>query len=392
MSVPIDLEATITDAVNDAQFDSTPEVDSSAEVETSAADTSESTEEPTTAEPETESESLEVTSPAGRQAAEEPAAETPQDEFARLAGIQQFGIGNRENRIPYSRVKKITEKAVNEVAEIALGRKLNQGEKAIDVVKEHVAQIPQLTEKITDYEKRLESVGQFEDIMANDPQKFLTLLSKVPVYQQFFEFVEKASAAFPDGQVPAAPAEQPSAAVTQTVDAGDPMPEPDEPLADGSKVYSMAGLKKLLDWHGRQVETRLQSRFSTERKQLEDRFTPVAEDWQERRRMEAALPVIRKKIEEARTWHLFNESENDILEVLRKDPQISLEGAYQKVVFPKLVAERNQQRQQLIQETKNAPTSTSIPVRAATKPSPAPHAGPRKLEDVIKDAVDQLKR
>jgi hypothetical protein len=153
----------------------------------------------------------------------------------------------------------------------------------------------------------------------------------------------------------------------------------------------MEGLKKLLAWNAQQVESRVASKYETQFKELDDRYKPMAEDWQERRRKDAALPVIRKQLEEAKTWHLFNESEDEILSVLRKDPKISLEGAYRQVVFPKLIAERNEVRKQVIQEVKAAPTATSIPTRVATKPS-APNPGPRSMEDIIREQVETLKK
>lgn len=382
-----DLEQIITDSVNDSINDvqaDTPDVDVSADTPSDPveASTSDSDAEPVA---ETPSE-LEVSSPANVEPSEAAPAE-PQDEFAKLVGMPQVGVGGRENRIPYSRVKKITEKAVNEIAEAALGRKLNPGEKAAEVVKAHVQQLPELTAKVTDYESRLEAVGQFEQVMANDPEKFLTMLARIPAYKEFFEFVQQASQGMQQG----APQAGVPAQTSQTGPVSDEMPEPDEVLEDGSKVYSMEGLKALLAWNAQQTEARVTSSYEKQLKELQSRYDPVANDWQERRRTEAALPVIRKQIEEARTWTLFNESEQEILEVLRKDKQISLEGAYRQVVFPKLVADRNRVRQEVLQEVKTAPTATSVAARTASKPS-TPSNGPRSLEDVIKDSVATIKR
>jgi hypothetical protein len=102
------------------------------------------------------------------------------------------------------------------------------------------------------------------------------------------------------------------------------------------------------------------------------------------------LPVIRKKIEEARTWPLFNESEQEILAKLQEDKQISLDDAYRMVVFPKLVSERNKVRQEVIAEVKKAPTSTAVTSRAGGKPTQ--QAGPRSIEDIIRDQIATLKK
>lgn len=387
MSEPVDLEQVITDSVNDAAVDETPDVDVSTADDTPAepveAPVEASSDEPA---PEAEA-SLEVSSPASQKPAEAK-SEEPQDEFSKLAGVPQMGVGGRENRIPYSRVKKITEKAVGDLAEAALGRKLNPGEKAVDVVKSHVAQIPELTAKVTDYESRLDAVGQFENVMANDPQKFLTMLARIPAYREFFEFVENAQQVMQGNQ----PAQQPQGQAPVATNPEDVMPEPDEELSDGSKVYSMEGLKKLLAWNAAQAEARITAKYETKLKEIDARYGPMAQKWQERERIEATLPVIRKQIEEARQWPLFNESEAEILGALRKDTGISLEAAYRQVVFPKLVAERNKVRQEVIKEAQSAPTSTAVPVRAASRPSAPTAGGARNLEDIIKEQVESIRR
>lgn len=387
-----DLEQIITDSVNDSINDvesDTPAVSQDTSPEPVEASTSDSVDEPVAETPSTEE-----VAPEG---ATEPVVtkpEEPQDEFAKLVGLPQTGVGGRENRIPYSRVKKITEKAVNDVAEAALGRKLNAGEKAVDVVKAHVAQLPELKTKVTEYESRLEAVGRFEDVMEKDPERFLNMLSRLPAYKEFFEFVSEAYTAKQNqGQAPAqAPSETVATATSQA------MPEPDETLADGSKVYSLDGLKSLLDWNGQTVESRVAAKYESKLqeyekkfKELEDRYNPVVNEWQEQRRIQAALPTIRKQLEDARKLPLFTENEGEILKILQEDKQISLEGAYQKVVFPKLIEERNKVRQDVIKELQTAPQSTSVTSRGGVKPTPVTHSGPRSIEDIIKEQIATLK-
>lgn len=392
----VDLEDVITDAVNDS-YSNTDTASETPEYETSADSpmripeddhTSESEPEPVveaTEEP-SESPDIAVASPGARQQTAAEAAPKTQDDFERLAGVPQLGIGGRENRIPYSRVKKITEKAVSEVAEAVLGRKLAQGEKAVDVVKAHVAQLPELQTKVSDYETRLDRVGEFESVMANEPERFLPMLAKIPAYREFFELVEWAYNARQATQQPAGATQQPQAGGNlpqPSATAGDGMPEPDEELSDGSRVYSMDGLKQLLAWNAQQVESRVT-------KQVEDRYRPIESEWKERRRLEATLPVIRAQIAEAQTWPLFNENEAAITAALEANKNISLEAAYRQVVFPKLVAERNSMRQNILQEVRNAPVATSVPRVPATRPA-APNNGPRSMEDIIREAVATLK-
>ena len=221
--------------------------------------------------------------------------------------------------------------------------------------------------------------------MANEPQRFLEMLSGLPAYKDFFDFVRGAVAqAEGKGTTAAAPA--------QTVDPTAGMPEPDEELPDGSKVYSMEGLKALMEWNSQQTEARVSSKYESALKQLEERYKPVENEWRERQRIEQTLPVIRKQIEEARTWMLFNENEQEIIAALKADPRISLEGAYRQVVFPKLIAERNQMRQDVIKEVKAAPVSSSVTSRVTTRPGAPASGEPRSLTDIIKEQIDSLKR
>lgn len=337
----------------------------------------ESAEESTEATPQ-----LEVSSPAEHsedavtetpEAPVEPGQETtPQDDFEKRYGIPAQSITGRENRIPYSRVKKITQKAAEEVAEAALGRKLAAGEKAVDVVKAHVARIPELETKVKDYEDRLADVGEFEKVMVNDAERFLQFLSTIPAYQPFFQFVDQAL------KGTAAPAQATSEAPA-TPD--DPMPQPNHTLQDGSAVYDMDGLRNLMDWQARQVEKRIT-------KQVEDRYKPIEERWHAEEAVKAIIPSVRAQAEEARTWPMFKENEDDIIQLLQKDPRISLERAYQKVVFPKMAAEKDKIRAEVLKELKQAPKATSAPV---TPTKPVADVGPRSLEQVIADSLKGAK-
>lgn len=375
MTESLDLETVIADSVNDATFDdSSDSVDAAPDTST---DTPVEPETPVETTPDAEpTETTEVTAPgAGKN--------EPTDEFERMVGVQAMGIAGRENRIPYSRVKKITEKAVADVVEAAVGRKLVPGEKALDVVKQHVAELPALRTKVTDYEARLDKVGEFEDVMANNPEKFLQLLARVPAYEEFFKFVENAY----NAQVTGAQSTQAVAAAAPTqaqVAATDGMPEPNEELADGTKVYNMDGLKSLLAWNAQQVENKVSKQFT-------DRYQPMEAEWKQRKYVEATLPVVRAQIAEAQTWPLFKDNEGEITQALEANRSLTLEGAYRQVVFPKLIADRNTMRQGLVQEISKAPAAPSIPVRAATKPAGVA-TGPKTLEQIIAEQVESLKR
>jgi len=364
------LETVIEDSLTDAQLgDSAPAVEDTPEV-----DTASSVEDDTPAvetAPEAEAATPQVDVKTSEEEAPVVDPTQVQDEFEKKFGLQQISPAGRENRIPYSRVKAIAAKSAAEVAEAALGRKLAPGEKALDVVKAHVARLPELETKVTDYEGRLERVGQFEEIMSSEPQRFLGMLAKLPAYADFFAFVERA---LDQGEV--AQPETPEAV-------SDGMPEPDEELSDGSKIYSMEGIKKLLAWNSQQTEQRVT-------RTIENKYQPIEAEWKQQQHVKAVMPLVRRQIEEAKTWELFSENEEEITKVLAADPNISLEGAYRKVVFPKLAPNRDKMRQEILAEVKKAPRSTAV-TGGPTKPVASTGGGPRSLTDIIEEQVQTLK-
>ena len=342
----IDTEEVINEALEDATL---PD-ESTDSVEASESTEGETPTEPVEAAPEPPSEPTEVTTEK---------VETPEapkvDEFEKKYGVPAQSVTGRENRIPYSRVKKITEKAIN------------------DAKKEwESTTTPKLTEfetKVKDYEGRLERVGKFEDIMVNKPDQFLQMLSSIPAYSQFFKAVEASFAGTPPQTQPVVPPT-------------DDMPQPNRDLPDGTKVYDMEGLKALMAWNAKQVEDRVT-------KQVTERYGPIESQWQAEQRYQAVIPQVQAQITEARTWPLFNENEDEIVKALDANKKLSLEGAYRQVVFPKLSTDRDKMRQDLLKEIKQAPKATSAP-SGATKSSPT-SSGPRDTEDIIREAIKTLK-
>lgn len=353
----LDLTTVIEDAVSDLTLPEDPESTADPTDTPAESTTVEATAEPveaTSSETPTEESTSEVASPGARNQEADPF-------FDKKLGIPSQSNG-RENRIPYSRVQKIV---------------ANAEKQALKPLQEKLAvlepQLAQLTPKIQEYEGRLAQVAEFEEVMVNQPQRFLQMIEQLPAYQPFFQMVRQLSAQA-QGLAQAQP---------QTV-AEDKMPEPDEKQPDGTAVYSMEGLKKLLDWQSRQVETRVAERY----RPLEER---AQFERQERARQEHLNQVIRsvdQQIAEARTWPLFTESEDAITQYLAANANASLEAAYRAVVLPKLQANRDQMRTSLIEEINKVPRTTSAPA-VPLRPNSASNtpSGPRSLEDVIADSI-----
>lgn len=358
------LETVIEDSINDAASPDPEPVESTDSTDTAvdaaAAETTEVA-------ADTSAESSQAPAPG----AADPGNDEVADEFGKRFGIQGQSITGRENRIPYSRVKKIVERAEKEAADKA--RKEFEGTSQ-----------PKVTEyetKIKDYEGRLQKVAEFEQLIEYRPQEFLNFLSGLPAYKEFFDYINKLAAQ--PQQAQATPAQE--AYLDPST-----MPQPDETLADGSKVYSLAGLAKRDEWLAKQVEARA---IKAAEDKIAKRYEPIEQQWQAEQRRQQAIPLIQKQIAEARTWPHFADHEAEIIEVLKADQNITLDGAYRKVltekVLPKLQQDREAQRRDILDELKKKPIATAAPTNPI-KPAKTP-AGPRSLEDVISEAVQSLK-
>lgn len=343
-----DLHDVIEDSLTDSQL---PAEETSTDSSETPTETSETAPEASTALPEASTPTTSVANATAK-------PEVEPDEFEKKFGIAQREPGGRENRIPYTRVKRITEKAVSDAKK--------------EWESTTTPRIHEFETKQKDYEQRLERVAQFENVMVGDPDKFLNMLATLPAYKSFFDHVRASYAA---------PQPPTNGAAAPVVDDG--MPSPDQELSDGTHVYSMDGLKQLLKWQADQVEQRVTKKY-------EERYSPIEKEWQATQRVQSVIPHVRAQIENARTWHLFNENEGEIVEALKADQKLSLEGAYQKVVFPKLVIDRNKMREEILKEVKQAPRSTSATTSSTRGAAPAP-TGPRSLESVIEESIKSLK-
>lgn len=351
-----DMNEVIADAVDDAAFDAAPDTT----VDTSSAETVDTPAEGT--EPSVFSEE--------GVAAEATAAVTPvaSDDFEKRWGISAKSVTGRENRIPHSRVKQMVTKA--EADAIAKITKELEGK--------HTGVLTPLETKVKDYESRLEKVAQFENVLENDPRTFLSMLAQVPAYKEFFENYTRLVQAEQAGG--AQPQPKP------TLDHSD-MPQPDQVLSDGSKVYSLEGLALRDEWLAKKIEERAV-------RQAEDRFSqryaPIEQEWQQQQRYNQMVPVIEKQIAEARQWPNFSELEPEIIKILKADQRTTLEKAYvqayQQHVVPKLTTDHNKVRTAVLAELRKQPVASSAPA-AQVKPAANTLPENASMEEVIRESL-----
>lgn len=294
------------------------------------------------------------------------------DAFAKENGYRSKRPDGRENRIPHSRVQKISESQVRKaLAPIAkeLGLTKAEAELKIDDI---MAGLGERNTKFKGYEERLSNVDAIEQIMQQDPDRFISMMAEAnPTYKKFLERQ-------------AAAAEQ-----KPVVDAkDDPRPEPDYPIKDAQgnvtgMTYSLKGLDALNDWRDRQAERKFQAK-------MDERFKPLDEQQKrEQTRLKAekiqkeAGEKIDKQLARASKWHGWKDNEAEILKAFQGGAEDIFE-AWMQTVIPKITADRTTMRAEILKELKGAPKDTSA--AGASTVTEEPKAG-TSIEDIIRQSV-----
>ena len=230
---------------------------------------------------------------------------------------------------------------------------------------EHAAEIQRLREQTDAQLLEARQQAQLLQLAESDPDRFLDALAQAdPRYAQRIQGRASGNGHGGNGHAPAP--------------AGGQMPGPDAQLPDGSVGYSPEGLKALLDWHAGQVQA-----------QMESRYAPVLQDHEARAAYHAAEGRVREKVTHALQWPGFAEAQADIAAALRADRTLDLHGAYMRVVIPKLQANRDTMRAELLAEIQGKPLKVS-----STTPhgSPPPVASSDDLQSIIRASIANIQR
>lgn len=360
-----DLESVIANAVNEARDsgvqdevlgEQLPDADSGDE--TPAEPTAPAADDPA---PAAEADAAaDAAVPAAKTDAEKktPAADASADD---IDTIPERDATGRINRIPHTRVKAIVATGVKK-AEAAW----------------EAAKLKPVAEKVTAYEQRLERVGAVEKIMFEDQPRFLEILKTIPGYSELL----------------GGTAAKPAAAATPAVDPADEFKEP-MPAPDGDGGYTPEGLQALLDWTTRRAT---HNAVRETEKRLGARIKPFEErDAAARANHEMAQKTWSLIDQATAEWEGFKEHASEILDVLKQDTagRLSLQDAYRQVVIPKFKADRQRVREEVLKELEKAPRSTAAGGTGAVSrvaAAAAAAAGPRDLEDVIRESLRPLRR
>lgn len=236
----------------------------------------------------------------------------------------------KPNRIPYPDVKRIVD--------------TQRGRERKKLTAEFDAKLAEATSKVNTYEERLKAVGEVEALILSNPERYLELLPQAN--PKFAELLKRGEVTPP--------------AVTAVVPATPP--PPNVTLADGSLTYDTVGLQKLMDWQAGQVKSKLEKEFT-------DRFGPMERDYKTQKLIDEQRPAVEAKLNAAEKWPLFTESRNEILAALQdpKDPASTLEAAYQRIVVPKLQANRDTMRADILKEIAAQPTKLGMSATPVAK-------------------------
>jgi hypothetical protein len=296
------------------------------------------------------------------------------DDFDAVPAEMVDSLGRkRVNSIPQPRVKQMIERkerALIATVAKALGITKAEAELKLDDV---LGSVNERGTKLTDFETRFQGIDAVETIMANEPERFMEMLGTLnPGYKEY----KKAQAA--------------AAIAAQQVD-DDPEPEPDFDLGNGQKTYSLEGMRKLRTWERRQGVKEMEAKFADRFKPMEERIqAEKARDAETQRRNEFDAHLT-KRIERARKWPQFKESEADILATMdaekAKGNFITFEDAYMQVVVPKLAGDRTKIRQEVLTEINGQPRSSSA---TSTVAPPANTDKPKTTADIARELIAQM--
>ena len=290
----------------------------------------------------------------------------------------------KENRIPYSNVKKIAGNALvrgkgEVLAKIAEAVGVDTTKVTLEslgeVLKGHTAMSPAVTQQL-DENKRVAS------LMEGDPVEFIKLLAKARP-DAYSQFLPKAA----DGGD-----KEPESALK--------FPEPDLVLRDGTRTYSVEGLQKLV------TEVASQATAAGERRAT-DRITKEVEPFKRQnesadlnQRMQAQ---VRAQLADAKTWKGFTENEAAIRQAMVDDgerarkagtiPRLTLDAAYRQVVVTKMGVDRKaiyaEERKKVLADIKKKGAKKSTSTSSQAGDTTVKGDGPRDMFDVVRAAAEK---
>ncbi len=372
-----DLADIITNAVADATPDNTPSPEGNDPVDTDPVDESANEGDPTgdpdpvnpdpadtSDDPDPAREAAktpEIDPTTGKPKVEEKPVE--KDELTKeleALGLKEPKEGERENRLPFKRVKKITE---------------NYGKK---VAARYEAELAPLKTEVSTLRQTAETVKNVDRLIATDPDRYLTMLAGIHP-KLYGKYLQGGTVAAPAGDKPAPKAESKLG----------PRPAADHKFEDGSMGYTPEQHEKLLDWVAAKAK---EDALVEARAELDQRFKPLDDERKGREEFHKQVDDVKAetaRIREAYGPEVLAKYENQIVEHMKKNPTMSASKAAREIIMPALQADRNKMRTEILVETKERPKAAKTAPVDTSKSTEEDN--PTTIEGVIAKSIAGLK-
>lgn len=322
-----------------------------------------------------------VEKPADGVAVPDPKTKTDEvDEVATLLEAEGFVAGEkgqRENRMPYSRVKKVVENARTKL------------------VTAHTAELTQRDTELTAVKAERDNFQRAHALAETNPEQYILALAALnPEYRKYL----------PGATTPTTTVTTPGKVEPP---ADDPMPTPDGKYPDGTAGYTEEGYTKLRAWDRRQAT---REAMTEAQKLIDARLGPLEGEKKsaaELQQREASINRQVAQVNEAWGEELVKANETEIGKVIEENlrahaasvrahkmnpqvaivPVISIADAAAKILVPKTRVNRDTMRAELLKEINARPGAAQTTVPGATTVSTKESTGPKTTEDVIRDSL-----
>ncbi len=205
---------------------------------------------------------------------------------------------------------------------------------------EHAAAVKQHADENASTRQQIE---RFDQLVANPEQLLSALASIHPAYRQYVGKVATAST---------------------------------PPTGTPTRIETMEDLQRVID------------------QQVAAKLAPIEQERQANQFIAEAVPRIKAQLAEAETWPLFKENKAEIQAAVSKLPQnlapdAVLRMAYQSVVLPKLAANRDIVRSEVMAELKSRPHSSTVTTTVSGRGVQSPEAV--DTADIVRQALAGIK-
>jgi hypothetical protein len=248
-----------------------------------------------------------------------------EDAILAAIGFNKPKEGQRDNRIPHSRVRKIL---------------LNGLEKHTAPIR---MELDGLKTEVEGLRATKAGADRFDQMIAQGDERLIHWLAEQnPAFKKFVE---------PQKAVPAQPEE-----FTEK------MPGPDAEDKDGNPMYSPEQWEKFTDWQARKAEHAAEKRLLAK---MNERLTPFEREAKARAAYQERAQRIHNEVEAVKkTWGDLlpadgTKESREVMALMTKNPGMTFAQAAAAYIIPKLRQDRNSMRQSILAELKKAPKAVS---------------------------------